>query len=98
MRAKLEGPISMILRTNVEKGESNVMASQQPAVLKWATLAIVIVAGAWTLFHLIWNVAGQKNDDDWGIALLILFLLALILAFVQFFQVRSALLAPSSAE
>lgn len=88
----------MILRTNVEKGESNAMARQQPAVLKWATLVIVIVAGAWTLFHLIWNGAGQKNDDYWGIALLILIVLALMLAFVQFFQERSALLAPSSAE
>ncbi len=74
------------------------MARQQPAVLAWATLAIVIVAGAWTLFHIIWNVAGQKNDDYWGIALLILIVLALMLAFVQFFQERSALLAPSSAE
>jgi thiosulfate dehydrogenase [quinone] large subunit len=74
------------------------MASQQAAMLKWATLAIVIVAGAWTLFHIIWNVAGQKNDDYWGIALLILIVLALLLAFVQFFPKRSALLTTSSAE
>ncbi len=74
------------------------MASQQQPTLRWATLVVVIVAGAWTLFHLIWNFAGQKNDDYWGIALLILFVLALILAFVQFFQERSALQAASSAE
>ena len=58
----------------------------------------MVVGGAWTLFHLIWNFAGQKADDYWGIALLILFVLALILAFVQFAQERPALKALSSGE
>lgn len=74
------------------------MAHQQQTTLRWGALAITIVAGAWTLFHLIWNFAGQTTDDYWGIALLILFALALILAFVQFFQERTALVAASSGE
>jgi thiosulfate dehydrogenase (quinone) large subunit len=74
------------------------MSTQQNALVKWGSLAIMIVAGAWTLFHLIWNFAAQTSDDYWGIALLILFFLALILAFVQFFQERSALKAISSGE
>jgi thiosulfate dehydrogenase [quinone] large subunit len=63
--------------------------SQQHALVKWGALAIMFVAGAWTLFHLIWNLAAQTNDDLWGTALLILFFLALILAFFQFFEERA---------
>ena len=74
------------------------MASQQNATTRWATLVIVILAGAWTLFHLIWNFAKQTSNDYWSTALLILFTLALILAFVQFFQNRSQFQANSSTE
>jgi len=74
------------------------MSQQQNAFLKWSALAIMVVAGAWTLFHLIWNVAAQTTDDYWGIALLILFVLAFILAFMQFFQERPALKAVSPTE
>jgi thiosulfate dehydrogenase (quinone) large subunit len=66
--------------------------------LYWFDLLIAVVAGVWTLFHLIWSIAGQTSDDYWGIALLILFLLALIVAFVHFAQERPALRAESSAE
>jgi thiosulfate dehydrogenase (quinone) large subunit len=61
-------------------------------------VAIMIVAGAWTLFHLIWNFAAQTSDDGWGIALLILFALALILAFVEFSRERTALRSQASGE
>jgi thiosulfate dehydrogenase [quinone] large subunit len=74
------------------------MSHQQSTFLKWSTLAIMAVAGAWTLFHLIWNVAAQTSDDLWGTALLILFVLALILAFVQFSQERASLRSSSSSE
>ncbi len=74
------------------------MSEQRNALVRWGAIAVTTVAGVWTLFHLIWNFAGQTNDDYWGIALLILFALALILAFVQFFQERSALRATSSGE
>jgi thiosulfate dehydrogenase [quinone] large subunit len=73
-------------------------ASQQPAGLRMLTLAVTIVAGAWTLFHLIWNFAGQTSDDYWGYALLGLFVLALILAFVQYSFERSSLRATTSGE
>jgi len=74
------------------------MSSQPNGLIRGGTLAISVLAGAWTLFHLIWNVAKQTADDYWGIGLLILFLLALILAFVQFFQERTALKAGASTE
>jgi len=74
------------------------MLTQQNAYFKWSALAIMVVAGAWTLFHLIWNVAAQTSDDYWGIALLVLFLLALVLAFVQFSQERAALTSVASNE
>ncbi|MEO7021193.1 MAG: hypothetical protein ABI234_13640 [Ktedonobacteraceae bacterium] len=74
------------------------MVRQRNAPTKWPTLAIVVLAGAWTLFHLIWNVAGQTADDYWGVALLILFLLSLIVAFMQFFREHAALKAVSSTE
>ena len=64
----------------------------------WLDLLIVVVAGVWTLFHIIWNIAGQTADDYWGIALLILFLLSLIIAFIHFAQERPALQTASSAE
>jgi len=71
---------------------------QRNTTLQWGMLAIVVLAGAWTIFHLIWNVAGQTSDDYWGVALLILFLLALIVAFMQFFQERSILKVDASTE
>ena len=74
------------------------MSHQQNGFLRGSTLAITVLAGAWTLFHLIWNIAGQTADDYWGIGLLILFLLALILVFVRFFQERPALKASGTTE
>jgi thiosulfate dehydrogenase (quinone) large subunit len=67
------------------------MLHQRSLLVRWSTLAIMLVAGGWTIFHLIWNFAAQTTDDYWGIALIILFFLSLILTFVQFLQERSAL-------
>lgn len=50
------------------------------------------------MFHLVWNVAKQTSDDYWGVALLILFFLALIVAFMQYVQERSVLKADASTE
>jgi thiosulfate dehydrogenase [quinone] large subunit len=75
-----------------------IMSSQQKGFFRGGTLTITVLAGAWTLFHLIWNLAGQTTDDYWGIGLLVLFLLALILAFVQFFQERTTLKASVANE
>ena len=74
------------------------MSNQQNGLVRGSTLAITVLAGAWTLFHLIWNLTKQTADDYWGIGLLILFLLALILAFGQFFQERAVLKAGPSTE
>src|SRR5450759_2050401 len=75
-----------------------VMFSQNNTALRWSGILIAAIAGAWTLFHLIWNFAGNKADDYWGIALLILFFLALILAFVEYAQERSDLRANAGNE
>jgi thiosulfate dehydrogenase [quinone] large subunit len=54
-------------------------------------LVLVAIAAVWTLVHIILGIAGFTGDDFWGYALLILFVLALILAFVQYTQERPAL-------
>lgn len=76
------------------------MATSQSAQaeVRWATLASCVLAGAWTLFHLIWELSHQTADDYWGIALLILFLLTLILAFIRYAQERPSLVAVPSGE
>ncbi|MHB8599547.1 MAG: hypothetical protein ACYDER_22385 [Ktedonobacteraceae bacterium] len=42
------------------------MVQQRNATLQWGMYAIVVLAGAWTMFHLIWNVAKRTSDDYWG--------------------------------
>jgi len=71
---------------------------QQRSVTGWLSLLLVVIAGLWTIFHIIWNVASATGADGWGYALLILFVLALILAFVQYAQERPALVAAASTE
>ena len=73
-------------------------SQQQRETLRWAAVAISVLAGAWTLFHLIWNMGNHTTDDYWGQALLVLFVLALLLAFARFFQERNSLPAPASDE
>jgi len=74
------------------------MANQRNVTAKWVPLTIVTLAGAWTIVHLILSIAGVTANDYWGVALFILFLLALILAFVQYGQERPALEAVPSTE
>jgi thiosulfate dehydrogenase (quinone) large subunit len=56
-----------------------------------ASLLIAAVAGIWTLIHIILGLAGSTTNDYWNSGLLILFVLALILAFAQYAQERSRL-------
>ena len=72
------------------------MSRQSSSVLGWAGTAICVVAGAWTIFHLIWNTSNHTSDDYWGQVLLVLFLVTVVLAFAQYFQERSALKATIS--
>jgi thiosulfate dehydrogenase [quinone] large subunit len=74
------------------------MSTSQNSEVRWASLASVTLAGAWTLFHIIWNLNHQTGDDYWGAALLVLFLLTLMLALTQYFPERSRLRASSSSE
>jgi hypothetical protein len=43
------------------------VSTQQCAPFRWAAIFITVIAGAWTLFHLIWNVQNHTADDYWGI-------------------------------
>ncbi len=63
-----------------------------------ASLVIAAIAGVWTLVHVILGFAGNQANDYWAVALLILFVLALILAFVQYAQEQPALQNVSSNE
>ena len=60
-------------------------------ILGWLELAVVVVAGAWTLVHLILSPGEVVHDDYWGWALLGLFIIAVILAFVRYAEERPAL-------
>ncbi len=71
-------------------------SQQQQALWRWAAIAISGIAAAWTLFHLIWNMSNHTSDDFWGQALLVLFVLALLLTFVRFFQERTSVPATVS--
>src|SRR5436305_12377270 len=64
----------------------------------WWNTFVAAVAGLWTIVHIILSVAGVEGDDYWGVALLILFFLALILAFTQYPQERLVLKAAASTD
>jgi thiosulfate dehydrogenase [quinone] large subunit len=73
------------------------MSNQRNAPF-WLGTLIAVLAGLWTIVHIILGLAGSQANDYWGVALLILFFLALILAFVHYAQERSALQAAASKE
>lgn len=73
------------------------MFGQRNAVFS-VSLLIAALAGIWTLVHIILGLAGVTANDYWNVGLLILFVLALILAFVQYAQERPALQAVSTTE
>jgi thiosulfate dehydrogenase [quinone] large subunit len=74
------------------------MPDQQRDLFRYGMLIICAIAGAWTVFHLIWVLGGQTGDDYWGPALLVLFVLALVLAFLRFAQERPTLTATAPRE
>jgi thiosulfate dehydrogenase [quinone] large subunit len=69
---------------------------QQQEFYGTAAFVITTVAGGWTIFHLVWNIQNQTSDDYWGQEILALFLLAVILAFAQYFLERPTLQATIS--
>lgn len=73
-------------------------ARQLRTATQRARAIIVLIAGVWTLFHLIWELAKRTADDYWGIALLFLFIVALIVAFMQYSSERPALLRSTPNE
>lgn len=73
------------------------MFNQRNATFRWSML-IAVFAGLWTLVHIVLNLAAITANDYWNWALLILFFLALILAFVQYAQERSGLRTAASTE
>jgi thiosulfate dehydrogenase [quinone] large subunit len=61
-------------------------------------LVLAAIAAVWTLVHIILSLVGVTGDDFWGSALLILFVLALIFAFIQYAQERPALQSIETSE
>jgi hypothetical protein len=78
--------------------EKSTMQRPQSAAFQWGVAAISVVAGVWTVFHLIWNLTNHTADDYWGQALLVLFVVSLLLSFTRFFQERAALKAGTAGE
>lgn len=70
----------------------------QRNILFLAEILLVILAGLWTLAHLILSVVGVTANDGWDLALLVLFALALVLAFVQYARERPVLAANPPTE
>ena len=60
------------------------MSAQLSRIYQLGTIGISAIAGLWTLFHIVWTLTIRTADDLWGPALVVLFLLALVLAFVRY--------------
>jgi thiosulfate dehydrogenase [quinone] large subunit len=73
------------------------MFSQRNGVFK-AGLAIAALAGIWTLIHIILGLASSTANIYWSQGLLVLFVLALVLAFVKYTQERSTLKSVTTKE
>lgn len=75
------------------------MNTKPNSAVQQVLMAIAAVAGLWTLFHLYWNfIAKSTADDYWGYALLVLFVVSVVVAFVAFAQERAALTSTGAAE
>src|SRR5579864_7188796 len=73
-----------------ERGKKPMFSSR--TIASRIGLVIAAIAAVWTLVQVILGIIGFNGDNLlWGYALLILFVLALILAFVQFAHERPAL-------
>ncbi len=59
-------------------------------IVGWLELGVVVLAAVWTLVHLILSPGKVVADDYWGWALLALFIIALIVAFVRYAGERTA--------
>src|SRR5690348_5550042 len=81
-------PLTAETSESVRSRGGSPMPNQQSVVFRYGTLGICLIAAVWTLFHLIWALSGQTANDYWGPALLVLFVVALILAFMRFVQER----------
>lgn len=74
------------------------MSNQQTSIFKWGGVVISLVAAVYTLFHIYFDRAGNTGDDYWGQTLLVLFLVGVVLAFAQYLQERSKLIATVSGD
>lgn len=60
-------------------------------VVGWLEFLVVVIAGVYTLVHIILGEAHPVSDDGWGWTLLALFVIALVLAFVRYAGERAGL-------
>lgn len=73
------------------------MSSQRNAIFSLGTI-VAVIAAVWTFIHIVLGITAPKVDDFWGYGLLVLFVVALVLAFVRFGQERSELAATATNE
>lgn len=73
------------------------MFSQRNTIFS-ASMLVAALAGIWTLVHIILGFAGTTANDYWNIAIPVLFVIALILAFAHYAQERPALQAATPTE
>ncbi len=68
------------------------MSAQMSRIYQLGTIGVCVIASLWTLWHIAWVLRFHPGDDLWGPALVVLFLLALVLAFLRYAQDRGALI------
>ena len=74
------------------------MSAQMSRIYQLGTIGVCVIASLWTLLHIAWVLRFHPGDDLWGPALVVLFLLALALAFLRYAQDRGALITSVPGE
>jgi thiosulfate dehydrogenase [quinone] large subunit len=74
------------------------MSAQMSRIYQLGTIGVCVIAGLWTLLHIAWVLRFHPGDDLWGPALVALFVLALVLAFLRYARDRSALIMSAPVE
>src|SRR5215471_6625368 len=64
------------------------MQTQTTPLFRWANSAIAVIAGAWTLFHLYWDLSKHTSDDAYPEPAIARFFLATSGATALWFVVR----------
>ena len=86
-----------MITDTVPLGLRTIVVSAAPSDWNIATSVLTgpaaVVAAVWTCIHIVLGVVAPMVNDFWGYGLLVLFVVALILAFVRFSEERVELTA-----